>query len=125
SDIIMKGLREKGRIDEEVYNMVTSQLRNYFRPEFLNRIDEIVLFKPLERKEIKAIVDIMLKDLYRRLDEQNIKIEVTDSAKDLIVEGGFDPVYGARPIRRFIEKNVETDIGHLIIKGELYEGCLV
>lgn len=125
SDIIMKGLKERGHIDEKVHNMVSSQLKNYFRPEFLNRIDEIVLFKPLERHEMKAIVDIMLKDLYRRLDEQKIAIEVTDSAKDLIVDGGFDPVYGARPIKRFIENNIETDIGRRIIKGDLYEGCHV
>ena len=119
SDIIMKGLKERAHIDEKVHNMVSSQLKNYFRPEFLNRIDEIVLFKPLERHEMKAIVDIMLKDLYRRLDEQKIAIEVTDSAKDLIVDGGFDPVYGARPIKRFIENNIETDIGRRIIKGDL------
>ena len=125
SDIIMKGLKERGHIDEKVHNMVSSQLKNYFRPEFLNRIDEIVLFKPLERHEMKAIVDIMLKDLYRRLDEQKIAIEVTDSAKNLIVKGGFDPVYGARPIKRFIENNIETDIGRRIIKGDLYEGCHV
>ena len=85
----------------------------------------IVLFKPLEEGEIKGIVDIMLKDLYGRLDEQSITMEVKDSAKNLIVKGGFDPVYGARPIRRFIEHNLETDIGRKIIQGDIYEGCHV
>ncbi|WP_129723277.1 ATP-dependent chaperone ClpB [Xylanivirga thermophila] len=125
SDILMDRLMEGGSIDESTRNAVMGELRGNFRPEFLNRIDDIVLFKPLQRDEIKRIIDIQLQDLKTRLKARNIYLKVSDGAKDLILEGGYDPVYGARPIKRFIERNLETDIGRRIIQGDIYDGCHV
>ncbi|HBG77046.1 MAG TPA: type VI secretion system ATPase TssH, partial [Clostridiales bacterium] len=119
SDILMDRLSGKGQIDEQTRNLVMNELKGHFRPEFLNRVDDIVLFKPLRKDEIRKIVDIQLRGLQKRLEDQEIKLIVSDEAKDQIVEKGFDPVYGARPIKRFIERYIETTLGRGIIKGEI------
>ena len=98
------------------------RLKYGFKPEFLNRIDEIVLFKPLTREEIKAIVGLVLKNLSLRLEDRSIRLEATDKALDLIVEEGWSPVFGARPVKRYIQKIVETGLGRMIINGEIAEG---
>ncbi len=104
---------------------VLEEVKNYFRPEFLNRLDEILVFKPLLKKELLQIVDLMLKNLNARLHERGIQIEATDKAKELIAKLGYDPVYGARPLRRAIQKYVETPLADLILKGEVKPGDVV
>ena len=93
-----------------------------FRPEFLNRLDEILLFKPLTKSMIGDIVSLIVADLNKRLEERNIKVELTDAAKDKIIEAGFDPVYGARPLKRYIQRSVENISARLILSGEIGEG---
>ncbi|WP_029521351.1 AAA family ATPase [Persephonella sp. IF05-L8] len=104
---------------------VLEEVKNYFRPEFLNRLDEILVFKPLFKKELLQIVDLMLRNLNKRLIERNIQIEATDKAKELIAKLGYDPVYGARPLRRAIQKYVETPLSEKILKGEVKPGDTV
>ncbi|WP_457634807.1 AAA family ATPase [Persephonella sp.] len=104
---------------------VLEEVKNYFRPEFLNRLDEILVFKPLFKKELLQIVDLMLRNLNRRLIERNIQIEATDKAKELIAKLGYDPVYGARPLRRAIQKYVETPLSEKILKGDIKPGDTV
>ncbi|RMD47260.1 MAG: AAA family ATPase, partial [Aquificota bacterium] len=104
---------------------VSEEVKNYFRPEFLNRLDEILVFKPLFKKELLQIVDLMLKGLNARLHERGIQIEATEKAKELIAKLGYDPVYGARPLRRAIQKFVETPLSELILKGEVKSGDIV
>jgi ATP-dependent Clp protease ATP-binding subunit ClpB len=99
-----------------------SELRYSFRPEFLNRIDDIVLFKPLTQDEIRRIVKLVIKTLSNRLAEKGIKIELTEAALDYIVISGWNPEYGARPVKRFIQKQIETELGRQIIKGIISEG---
>jgi ATP-dependent Clp protease ATP-binding subunit ClpB len=94
-----------------------------FKPEFLNRLDDIIMFKPLNTEEIKSIIDIFLKDIENRLKDKNIYIEITDRAKNIIAKEGYDPVYGARPLKRYMENVLETSIAKKIIKGDIYEGC--
>ncbi len=95
------------------------ELRAHFRPEFLNRVDDIVLFKPLSVENIKGIAERMIKDLRERLDDQQIKLTLTEEAKELIAREGFDPVYGARPLKRFIQRQIETKLARAIIAGKL------
>ena len=97
-------------------------LRTRFRPEFLNRLDETVLFKPLKRDEIRAIVRLLLKDLEERVHGRGLALEVTDAAVDLLVERGYDPVFGARPLKREIQKDLETDIARTIVAGDFRDG---
>jgi len=122
SDILLEGANEEGELSEDVRERVMSLLRRGFRPEFLNRVDEIVLFKPLTRKEIRAIVGLVLESLSKRLEDRHIRIETTERALERMVEEGWSPVYGARPIRRYIQKIVETGLGRMIINGEIAEG---
>ena len=103
----------------------TPEMRGYFRPEFLNRLDEIVLFKPLTLAEIERIVDLMLADVRSRLADRQMKLEVRDGAKHFIAEQGFDPVYGARPLRRFIARQVETPIGRVLLAGDVRDGAVI
>ena len=98
------------------------QLRASFRPEFLNRLDEIIMFKPLTKGNIGHIVDLMMTDLNKRLADREISLELTPEAKDYIIEGGYDPVYGARPLKRFLQKHVETLAAREILSGEIHEG---
>jgi ATP-dependent Clp protease ATP-binding subunit ClpB len=116
---------ERGEIAEEVRDKVFAEMRAHFRPEFLNRVDEIVLFKPLQLEEIKRIVDLLIGDVRRRLEERKIGFELGDAARELIAREGFDPVYGARPLKRFIQREVETRIGRALIAGEAREGSRI
>ena len=99
--------------------MVMNDLRAHFRPEFLNRLDEIIMFKPLTKHNIHAIIDLLVADVNRRLEEKELSIELTDAAKNFVVEGGYDPMYGARPLKRYLQKNVETLAARLILAGNV------
>jgi ATP-dependent Clp protease ATP-binding subunit ClpB len=102
-----------------------AELRSHFRPEFLNRVDEIVLFKPLTLAEIERIVDLQVADLERRLATRRLSLELTDAARELIARQGYDPVYGARPLRRFIQREVETRIGRALLSGDIADGAVI
>jgi len=122
SPCLIEGIDARGRITEEARRTVMEELRRSFRPEFLNRVDDIVLFKPLTMEEIKRIVDLQMADLKRRLAEQRIGFELTDAAKGLLAREGHDPVYGARPLKRLIQREVETPIARKVVAGETPEG---
>ncbi len=122
SSYLLDGISEDGSIKEEVANLVMNDLRGHFRPEFLNRLDEIIMFKPLTKDNIGHIVDLMMKDLNERLSDREISLELTPEAKDYIIDGGYDPVYGARPLKRFLQKHVETLAAREILSGEIHEG---
>jgi ATP-dependent Clp protease ATP-binding subunit ClpB len=122
SEYLLDGINEDGTISEQAQQSVQNDLRSHFRPEFLNRLDEIILFKPLTKENIRSIVDLQVRDLNRRLASQQLKIELTDEAKAFIVENGYDPVYGARPLKRYIQKNVETLSAKEILSGNVREG---
>ena len=119
SSYLLDGIDEKGDIRPESEEMVMKDLRSHFRPEFLNRLDEIIMFKPLTKENISGIVDLLMADLNKRLRDQELSIELTKDAKDYIIEGGYDPVYGARPLKRFVQKNVETLTARLILSGDV------
>lgn len=112
-------------IDKDVRDKVMSDMKFKFKPEFLNRLDDIIMFKPLNTEEIKFIIDIFLKDIENRLKEKNISIQITPKAKEVMAEEGYDPVYGARPLKRYIENILETSIAKKIINGDIYTGCKV
>lgn len=112
-------------ISEATREKVVGQLKSHFRPEFLNRIDETILFKPLSLTEIKDIVVKMMKELQSRLKEQDIEITISESAKEFIAVNGFNPIYGARPLKRFIQRNIETKLARAIIAGSVHERSLV
>jgi ATP-dependent Clp protease ATP-binding subunit ClpB len=116
---------ESGGIDEHTRDRVMRELKSKFKPEFLNRLDDIILFKPLETKEIKGIVDIFLEDIQNRLKDKNISMKVTEAAKELMAEEGYDPVYGARPLKRYIENVLETSIAKKIIRGDINDGSII
>ena len=122
SNYILDGITENGEISEQARENVDALLKTKFRPEFLNRLDEIVFYKPLAKTEIISIVDLMLNDLCKRLDERHIKLNVSEEAKNYIVECGYDANFGARPLRRFIQRNVETLVAKKIIGGNLSSG---
>ena len=127
SDIILEDLetaRAQGRNDlsGEARSQIDALLKRQFRPEFLNRLDDIVYYKSLTKQEIGGIVELMLEDLRRRLEEQQLRLAVTDAAKNAIIEGGYDPIYGARPLKRYIQSNVETMIAKAIIAGRRKPG---
>ncbi|MDP1418390.1 ATP-dependent chaperone ClpB [Peribacillus simplex] len=127
SHFLLQSNRVDGGIEEEIKDQVFKELRGHFRPEFLNRVDDIVLFKPLTKQEIVEIVDKMVHQLQVRLTEQNIVLNVSEAAKEFIADQGYDPVYGARPLKRFIQKHLETKIARQIIAGtvELKEGITI
>jgi len=122
---LLEGVTSDGEIKSEARSVVMSELRSYFRPEFLNRVDEIVLFKPLDLAEIERIVDLLLHDLRSRLEQQRISLTVTEAARRFIADQGFDPAYGARPLRRFIAREVETKVGRALLRGDLHDGGTV
>ncbi len=122
SSYILDGINEHGEITDQARKQVDTLLKQQFRPEFLNRLDEIIFYKPLSKEEIFSIVDLMLDDLRKRLKEKQISISVTDSAKDYIIENGYDPNYGARPLRRFLQRKAETLIAKKIIAGNIMPG---
>ncbi|MEA2306577.1 MAG: ATP-dependent Clp protease ATP-binding subunit ClpB [Solirubrobacteraceae bacterium] len=122
---LLDGVTDDGEIREDARDRVMAELRGHFRPEFLNRVDEIVLFKPLTLQDIEHIVDLQIDAVRQRLAEQNLDLELTEGARSLIARQGYDPVYGARPLRRHIQREVETRIGRAIIAGQLQEGATV
>ena len=119
SSYLLDGIEPDGSIRQESQDLVMNDLRAHFRPEFLNRLDEMILFKPLTKENIGNIVDLMMADLNRRLADQEIRLELTDEAKSYIIDGGYDPVYGARPLKRFLQKNVETLAARMILSGNV------
>jgi ATP-dependent Clp protease ATP-binding subunit ClpB len=119
SEYLLTGISEEGIISKETENQITNLLNQYFRPEFLNRLDEIILFKPLTKNEIHKIIDLLVSNLEERLEEQQLSITLTDHAKNFIVDKAYDPVYGARPLKRYLQSKLETLIGSLIIKGDI------
>ena len=125
SSYILEGITDKNEISEEAKEQVEKLLKSQFRPEFLNRLDEIVFYKPLAKSEIGSIVDLMIKDLARRLEDKQIGVETDEQAKEYIIESGYDPVYGARPLKRFIQSKVETLIARAIVGDLLREGDTV
>lgn len=115
----MDGVNENGTISAEATNSVQLLLKRAFRPELLNRLDEIIIFKPLTKSQIGSIVDLLFKKLSDRLQEKTIKLKITDKAKDLIIEQGYDVSFGARPLKRFISQTIETSIAKEIIAGKI------
>lgn len=122
SSLLLEGVSEEGILSDAVRNQVMAELRYGFRPEFLNRVDDIVLFKPLDKEEIKAIVRLVLRTLSERLEDRRISLDITDKALELIVHESWSPTYGARPVKRYVQKYVETELGRMIIKGQMGEG---
>ncbi|MEE8368826.1 MAG: ATP-dependent chaperone ClpB [Thermoanaerobaculia bacterium] len=125
SHLLLDGITDEGEIKPAARDAISSEMRRHFRPEFLNRIDDIVLFKPLTLGEIKQIVDLQTAELRHRLSEQGIQLVITESARELIAKGGFDPVYGARPLKRYLQHELETKIGRAIVSGEFSSGALL
>lgn len=121
SHYLLEGVTEDGVIKEETRNAVLGQLRNHFRPEFLNRVDETILFKPLTIHEIKGIVDKIVKELQGRLEDHQIVLQLTEAAKQFIAEVGFDPMYGARPLKRYVQRQVETKLARALIAGTIQD----
>ena len=119
SGAILEGMDAQGVISEEARNRVQAMLRQQFRPEFLNRLDEVVFYKPLTRAEIAQIVDLQIEDLQKRLADKQLRVELTPAAKEFIADSGYDPVYGARPLKRFLQSKVETLIAKRIVAGEI------
>ena len=122
SSYLLEGINDKGEISEDAKKQVENLLKQSFRPEFLNRLDEIVFYKPLMKEQIYTIIDLMLADLQKRLESKQIKIEITDKAKEFIVENGYDQNFGARPLKRFIKNNIETLVAKKIIGDEVVPG---
>jgi ATP-dependent Clp protease ATP-binding subunit ClpB len=120
---LLEGVNDRGEISEPARTAVLRELRTHFRPEFLNRVDDIVLFKPLTLPEIKRIVDLQTEDLRRRLSDRGVHLELTDAARELVARQGFDPVYGARPLKRFLQHELESRIGRALIAGEVHDGA--
>ena len=125
SEFLLEGLTPTGEIMEEARGRVMAALRTHFRPEFLNRVDEIVLFKPLTLDEIKQIIDLQTLDLTRRLKDRRIALRLTDAARDFIAAAGYDPVYGARPLKRYLQRELETRIGRALIAGVVPDGATI
>ena len=119
---LLDGIDDKGNISEEAQAQVMNDLRNHFRPEFLNRLDETILFKPLTKENIGGIIKLIIADLNRRLSDKELTVELTPQAQSYIVDNAYDPVYGARPLKRFIQKHVETLSAKLILADQVEEG---
>ena len=125
SEYLLNGINANGDIEASAEEMVMNELRAHFRPEFLNRLDEIIMFKPLSKEDIHSIIDILMKNLNKRLVNREISIELDAEAKDYIIEQGYDPVYGARPLKRFLQKHVETLAGRLILSDAVLPGDVI
>ncbi len=115
SSHLLEGIDENGNIKPENEAFVLQELRAHFRPEFLNRLDETIMFKPLTKADICDIIDLLVADINRRLSDKELSIELTDAAKNMIVDGGYEPMYGARPLKRYLQKHVETLAAKLIL----------
>ena len=125
SDYILEGIKDNGEISEEAKQKVEKLLKQSFRPEFLNRLDEIVFYKPLMKDEISKILELLIKDIERRLEDKNIKLDVSNDAKQYLISNGYDEVYGARPLKRFVQKKLETLIAKKILTGEIVSNSIV
>ena len=125
SPYLLDGINPDGSISQEAQDAVMAELRRSFRPEFLNRLDEIILFKPLTRENLTNIVDLLVQSLRKRLDEQDLDLVITDEAKKLIIDRGYDPLYGARPLRRVLQSSVETLVARTILRGDLSAGSTI
>lgn len=125
SEYLLHGINEAGDIEATAYEQVMNELRAHFRPEFLNRLDEIIMFKPLSKEDIHSIIEILMQNLNKRLTNKEISITLDDAARDYIIENGYDPVYGARPLKRFLQKHVETLAGRLILADEVLPGDVI
>ena len=119
SPIILEGIGEDGELRQAAKDEVNALLKRQFRPEFLNRLDEIVFYKPLTRDNMRGIIELMLNGLRKRLADKQLQLEVTDNAKDLVIARGYDPMYGARPLRRFLQQSVETLLARHILANDL------
>ena len=122
SSYLLEGIDANGEITPEAENAVMADLRAHFRPEFLNRLDETILFKPLTKSDIRSIINLLLKDLNERLSDRELHLEITEEAKDYITDHGYDPVYGARPLKRYVQKYVETLAAKIILQGDVSTG---
>jgi ATP-dependent Clp protease ATP-binding subunit ClpB len=122
SQDLIDNMKEDGSVDPEIEAQVEGQLRNYFRPEFLNRVDDIITFTPLTREQIKGIIKLQLDEIRERLEGRDITMDVTDAALDYIADEAYEPQYGARPIKRYLSKHVETEIAEGIIRGTIIDG---
>jgi len=125
SHYLLEGVTDRGEITEEARKNVMKELRHHFRPEFLNRVDDIVLFKPLTREEVKQIVGLLTQDLAKRLKDRRIKLDLSDAAQEFIAKAGYDPVYGARPLKRYLQHQLESRIGRAIISGSVPDGSTI
>ncbi len=125
SSVILDGIGSDGSISEQAKDTVNDMLRHQFRPEFLNRIDEIVFYKPLTRKEIYVIVDLLIKDLSKRLEAKRLSVKLTENAREYIVMAGYDPVYGARPLKRLLQSKVETLIARMMIEKDIEPNSVI
>jgi len=123
--LLLEGIDAQGEISESARQGVMGELRRHFRPEFLNRVDATVLFKPLRVQEIAKIVVLLLADLQSRLADRKISLELTPAALEFVATEGFDPVFGARPLKRFLQQHLETRLGRAIISGEVGDGMTV
>ena len=122
SQYLLDGIDADGNISPEAEKEVMEDLQGHFRPEFLNRLDEIIMFKPLTKTNVRSIIDLLVADVNRRLEERELSVELTDAAKDFVVEGGYEPMYGARPLKRYLQKNVETLLAKKILRGDVHMG---
>ena len=122
SSYLLDGIDENGDIKPEAEEMVMNDLRAHFRPEFLNRLDETIMFRPLTKDNVYSIISLLVNDINKRLSDKELRIELTEAAKQLVVEGGYDPTYGARPLKRYLQKNVETEAAKLILEGNVGSG---
>ena len=119
SEYLLDGVNADGTIDENAKAQVQALLRRSFRPEFLNRLDEIVFYKPLTKENVTKIIDLQIDKLNARLEDQQIKVELTDAAKSAIVDASYDPQYGARPLRRYVQHTVETMLSKRLLRGDI------
>ncbi|MBQ7094666.1 MAG: AAA family ATPase, partial [Clostridia bacterium] len=122
SEYLLSGIGENGEIKEETREQMTALLKRSFKPEFLNRLDEIVFYKPLRKSEIYQIIDLLVNRLRKRLEGRQMTISLSDEAKNYICDNAYDPIYGARPLKRYIQSNLETLIGRKIIEGTVTDG---
>lgn len=122
AEYLLEGIDDEGNIQPEAEQMVMERLRTSFKPEFLNRLDEVIMFKPLTRENIRGIIDLLVAELNRRLADRELSVELTEAAKQKIVENAYEPAYGARPLRRYIQKNVETLLAKKILADEIHAG---
>ncbi len=122
SAYLTESIRQDGTIDPEVRDRVRSELNQYFRPEFINRVDDIVVFSPLTEDQIGGIIDIAMTAVRRRLGDRDIGLELTDEARAFIARASYSPSYGARPVKRYLQKNVETELAAMLIRGGLSDG---